>query len=184
MPLRYSYEAMVITQATRNPFENERMRIQRRLNELTAVRELTKEKAERLEILKISLTKLLGAGANSAREAEALTHEISNIARKGTREQCMKLKVWPEAGKDGATRQIADYFVNARIDLMTREAETFRTDYRNQKRRSIHLALEQPLWNERWGETDRRNGFILAIYIFVCPIITVLILRKQNGKVS
>ena len=184
MPLRYSYEAMVITQATRNPFENERMRIQRRLNELTAVRELTKEKAERLEILKISLTKLLGAGANSAREAEALTHEISYIARKGTREQCMNLKVWPEAGKDGATHQIADYFVNARIDLMTREAETFRADYRNQKRRSIHLALEQPLWNERLSETDRRNGFILAIYILVCPIITVLILRKQNSKVS
>lgn len=184
MPLRYAYEAMVVAQATRNPFENERRRLQRRLDDLTATRELTKESAERLEILKFSLTKLLAAGAYRASEAEALTSKISAIARKGTREECLALKVWPKQEGDRKVKQVSDFFVNARIDLMTREAETHRTDYRNEKNRAIYLALQQPLWGEEWIETDRRDGFVLALIILICPIITGIILRRQNRRVT
>lgn len=182
MPLRYAYEAMVIAQATRNPFEKERMRLQRRLEDLSATRELTKETAERLEVLKIALTKLLAAGAYSASEAESLSNTISYVGRKGTRDMCLELKVWPPKEGEKKVHQIADYFVNARIDLMTREADTHRTDYRNEKNRAIFLALKQPLWGKEWMQTDRRNGFVLALIILSCPAIASLILSHQNRK--
>lgn len=99
MPLRYAYESMLVAQATRNPFEKERMRLQHRLNLLTATRELTKESAERLEVMKICLTKLLAAGCLNAREGEQLAANIAMIARRGDREAAMALKVWP-AGEE------------------------------------------------------------------------------------
>jgi ABC transport system ATP-binding/permease protein len=182
MPLRYAYEAMVVSQATRNPFEIERWRIQRRLDNLSSTRELTKETAERLEILKLSLTKLLGSGATSADEGERIATQLTDFAKTGTREQCLAFKVWPD--DDEEARPIADYFVNARIDLMTREAETHRTDYRNAKNRAIYLALKQPLGKTAWMETDRRDGFVLAIFILLCPIITAIIIRRQNSRVK
>ncbi len=185
MPLRYAYESMVVAQATRNPFEKERMRLQQRLNLLTATRELTKESAERLEVMKICLTKLLGSGSVNAREGERLAASISLIARRGDREAAMALKVWPEGVEDPKdVSAVSDYFVNARIDLMTREAEAFRMDYRNQKHRAIYLALEQPLWAGRWIETDRRNGIVLAVFILLCPVLTAIILRRQNQRVK
>jgi len=208
MPLRYAYEAMVVAQATRNPFEKERMRIQRRIDDLAATRELTKESAERLEILKLSLTKLLGAGASHAADAQIIAEEISYLARNGTREQCEALEVWPVGEDPRKIRSIADFFVNSRIDLMTREAETLRTDYRNQKARAIFLALRQPMFGvsneefveveksgpgvveaeperkQEWMETDRRNGFALGLVIFLCPGLTGWILRRQNRRVK
>lgn len=182
MPLRYAYESMVVAQATRNPFEKERLRIQRRLENLSNTRELTKETAERLETLKLSLTKLLGSGATSATEGERIASELTTLARTGTRDQCAAYKVWPDDDKEA--RPIADYFVNARIDLMTREAETHRTDYRNVKNRAIYLALKQPLGKTTWMETDRRNGFVLLMFILMCPIITAIIIRRQNSRVK
>lgn len=185
MPLRYAYESMVVAQATRNPFEKERIRLQQRLNALTSQRELTKESAERLEVMKICLTKLLASGCYSAEEGEQLASVVSNAARRGDRDAAMALKVWPPLREDGVkARSVSDYFVNARIDLMTREADTHRTDYRNHKNRAIFLALEQPLFGDRWIETDRRNGFVLALFILLCPILTVFVLRKQNSRVK
>ncbi len=185
MPLRYAYESMVVAQATRNPFEKERVRLQQRLDLLTAQRELNKRSAERLEVMKICLTKLLAAGSHNATEGKELAALIAETARRGTRDQAMALKVWP-ADREGRkeAQPVSDYFVNARIDLMTREADTYRTDYRNLKHRAIFLAPEQPLLKNSWIETDRRNGMVLALFILLCPAVTTLILQKQNKRVK
>jgi hypothetical protein len=182
MPLRYSYESMVVTQAIRNPFEKERLRMQRRINTLTSVRELTKEGAERLEVLKICLTKLMAAGCYTAEEGERIAQEISAIARRGNRDEAMEYDPWPN-GDEKDVQAVSNYFVNSRIDLMTREAEAFRVDYRNLKQRAIYLALEQPLWGERWMETNRRNATVLGLFILLCPVLTTVILRRQNRRV-
>ena len=182
MPLRYSYESMVVTQAIRNPFEKERLRMQRRINTLTSVRELTKESAERLEVLKICLTKLMAAGCRTAEEGEQIAREISAIARRGDRDEAMAFDPWPD-GDEKKIQSVSNHFVNSRIDLMTREAEAFRVDYRNLKQRAIYLALEQPLWGKQWMETNRRNAAVLGLFIFLCPAFTTLILRRQNRRV-
>jgi hypothetical protein len=184
MPLRYAYESMIISQAVRNPFERERLSLQRRLEQLTQQKELAKGQAERLEIMKTGLTKLLAAGAPRAAEAEELTMAIANVARRGTREQIDDLRVWPQqVAKGKKIESISDYFVNSRIDLMTREAETFRTDYRNKKKRAIFLAIEQPLWGDEWIRTDRRNGILLGLLIFSGPALTTWLLGRQNRRV-
>lgn len=185
MPLRYAYESMIISQAVRNPFEKERLSLQRRLEILTQQKELTKQDAERLEVMKIALTKLLAAGCHTAHEGTALTQKIANIARRGQRQEAVDIAVWPSnSGRQSHVRSISDFFVNSRIDLMTREAETFRTDYRNQKKRAIFLAIEQPLWGDEWIRTDRRNGILLGLLICGGPALTAWILGRQNRRVQ
>lgn len=183
MPLRYAYESMVVAQATRNPFEKERMSLQRRLESLTSIRELTKEQAERLEVMKICLTKLMAAGCRNASEGETFAATIATIARRGDREAADAIDAWPD-GDPKTIHPVSDYFVNARIDLMTREAEAFRVDYRNHKQRAIYLALEQPLSGEKWIQTHRRNGIVLALFILLCPTVATFLLRRQNRRVS
>ena len=94
----------------------------------------------------------------------------------------MAIDVWPD-GDPKSMHPVSDYFVNARIDLMTREAEAFRVDYRNHKQRAIYLALEQPMADGKWIETHRRNGIILALFIFCCPTLASYLLRRQNRRV-
>ena len=51
------------------------------------------------------------------------------------------VKVWPE--DEPNVRPASEFFVNERIDLLVREAETFRNDYRNAKPRNVFLGLKK-----------------------------------------
>lgn len=160
MPLRFSYEAMVVTQAIRNPFELERNRIQRRVETIKAMPSPLKPSVEeRFEIMKGALRTLIASGATSVEDADALTRKISDIARGGTALELESLEIWPDSPD---TRPLSEFFVNQRIDLLVREAETFRTDYRNKelgRRSPIFLAEKKPWGREpEPGETPYPRG--------------------------
>lgn len=147
MPLRYAYEGLVVTQATRNPFELERIRLQRRIDAI-ADREAesgipaTTAELQRFELLKEGVRRLLAVGASDADDAGDLIRRIVRLSKSGSKQDLERIKVWPE---DPKARAASEFFVNDRIDLMVREAETFRQDYRNTEYRNIFLALKKPL---------------------------------------
>ncbi|MCX6875840.1 MAG: ATP-binding cassette domain-containing protein [Verrucomicrobia bacterium] len=201
MPLRYAYEGMLVAQATRNPFELERIRLQR---EIDAMRdrggEMNAAQAERFELLKEGLRRLLAAGAVTAQEAADLVARIARIARFGTKLEVATMKVWPG---DAAVSPASGFFVNERIDLLVREAETFRNDYRNTEYRNIFLALEKPLpfagskqahpaggtgqpvpaGAFEWEiETKKFCGLALVGLVFGCWIVASFILSYQNRR--
>ena len=102
------------------------------------------------------------------------------------------MKVWPD--DDPKARPASEFFVNERIDLIVREAETFRNDYRNKEQRVVFHALKKPLpWasNEAQPaslfvepegdiETQKYCGFMLVTVIFGCGIASTLIISRQN----
>jgi hypothetical protein len=191
MPLRYSYEAMVVTQATRNPFDFQRRRIQHRID---LVREhkgrLKPRAAERLEILKLALTRLLAAGASDPADARLLLARIGFLARAGTKAEIETLEVWPD--NDPEARPCSEFFVNNRIDLMIREAESYRNDYRNTSPRNVFLAEKKFLYMEKTGESGERkekwistpkyNAAILASITLLCLVLASLTIRIQNSS--
>jgi hypothetical protein len=65
------------------------------------------------------------------------------------------IKVWPD---DPKARPASEFFVNDRIDLMVREAESFRQDYRNTEYRNIFLALKKPLPFVNRSKVDAAEG--------------------------
>ncbi|WP_193214090.1 ATP-binding cassette domain-containing protein [Luteolibacter marinus] len=180
MPLRHAFEGMVVTQATRNPYELERIRIQRRVDGFKEISTtLEPAVAERLQLMLISLVKLGAAQATDPEDASRLAERITTLARGGTRLQVESIKV---QSKDPEARPISEFFVNNRIDLLIREAETFRVDYRNKdKPRHIFLGLKKPFGDD-WIDTVDYDGGILVLVILGSGLATSLVLTIQNRR--
>ena len=196
MPLRYAYEGMIVAQATRNPFEAERIRLQRKIDRVRAQQEpLPPDQAERFDLVKEGLRRLLASGASSRDEALSLIERIRRISSSGTRIEVETMKVWPEEDPDA--RPASEFFVNERIDLLVREGETFRNDYRDTERRIVFHALKKPIplfnpdqpapnasYVEREGEieTQRYCGIILLSIILGCGVTSIVIISRQNRQ--
>jgi ABC transport system ATP-binding/permease protein len=196
MPLRYAYEAMVVAQATENPFEAERNRLQRRIDQVRAkTTAMDAAETERFDLIKEGLRRLLAAGASSSEQALKNIARIRQISTSGTRIEVETMQVWPEY--DAKARPASEFFVNSRIDLLVREAETFRNDYRNKERRNIFLALKKPLpfsgaapqetqpggrYVEATGhlETQKYCGLVLIGIVGGCGLAATWLLSRQN----
>jgi ABC-type multidrug transport system ATPase subunit len=196
MPLRYAYEAMIVAQAVRNPFEVERIRLQRRIDRVRHLENpMDAEEADRFELIKEGLRRLLAAGATDSSDAADLVARIRRIATNGSRLEVETMKVWPD---DPKALPASEFFVNERIDLLVREAETFRNDYRNRENRIVFHALKKPLpwatgtlsgtststYAEPEGQVDTLKycGAILGIIIFSCAMASTLIISRQNRQ--
>nr|MCU0749776.1 ABC transporter permease [Akkermansiaceae bacterium] len=195
MPLRYAYEAMIVSQAVRNPFEVERIRLQRRIDRVRELQNpMTPLETERFEMSKEGLRRLLAAGATTKKEAADLVARIRRISSSGTRIEVETMKVWPDDAPDA--RPASEFFVNERIDLLVREAETFRNDYRNKERRIVFHALKKPLpWARELPErnlnyveptdeieTQKYCASVILLFIIGCGIISTLIISRQNRQ--
>ena len=196
MPLRYAYEAMIISQAVQNPFEAERLRLQHRIDKIRTLKvPMNAEQAERFDLVKEGLRRLLASGATTPDDALGMIDRIRRISTSGTRIEVETLKVWPESDKKA--RPASEFFVNERIDLLVREAETFRNDYRNKEPRNVFYALRKPLPfasskpHEPTGkyeessddvETHRYCGFILGAIVLGCGLISTTIISRQNRR--
>jgi hypothetical protein len=148
--------------------------------------------AEEFELAKEGLRRLLAAGASNKTEAASLVSRIRRISTSGTRIEVETMKVWPD--DDPKARPASDFFVNERIDLLVREAETFRNDYRNKENRVVFHALKKPLpfiaeppatstaFTEPRGHVDTQKycGYILVGIIVGCGIASILIISRQN----
>jgi ABC-type multidrug transport system ATPase subunit len=191
MPLRYAYEAMLVTQATRNHFEVQRDRIQRRIDDARETTNLSPEAAARMNLLKDGLTALLAAGAPDAATAERQLSRITEVTRRGTALDLETMIVWPERDD---TRPASDFFVNQRIDLLVGEAETFRSDYRRKNNAHVFLATQraigftapasatpgQPAPAPATLSTLKFTGALLLIFCLVCALVASLIVTRQR----
>jgi ABC transport system ATP-binding/permease protein len=187
MPLRYAYEGMLLAQATKNPFEIERIRLQRKIDRARDRArergdEMGKQEIERFEMVKEGLRRLLASGATSEEDARQLVGRIRRMVDKGTPIEVATMKVWPESGDAKPTYT---FFVNERIDLLVREAETFRNDYRNEKPRHVFLALEKPIPGiARQANTMRFCAWILIGVSCGCAALAAWCIGRQNRSVS
>ena len=182
MPLRYAFEGMLIAQATRNPFELERIRLQRRIERARDMgSELGENELENFEMVKEGLRRLLASGAKNEHEARLLVERIRGMVDKGTPIEVATMKVWP---KGKGVKPTYTFFVNERIDLLVREAETFRNDYRNENPRHIFLALEKPLpFLDEEMETMKFCGWVLLIVSLSCGGVAAWVISRQNRSV-
>src|SRR4029077_16681945 len=79
MPMRWSYEALVVAQAKRNPLTVRQERLQRQINHLVEKEGRTPDETERLEDLKDALAMLSGLEAGSPPEIERRLDRIDKV---------------------------------------------------------------------------------------------------------
>ncbi len=183
MPLRYAFEGILVAQATRNPFELERIRLQRKIDRTRDEgSELDKAGLERFEMVKEGLRSLLASGAQNEFEARMLVKRIRRLVDEGTPIEVSTMKIWPDSD-DG--KPTYTFFVNDRIDLLVREAETFRNDYRNEKPRSVFLALKKPVsFLDKDLESMRFCGLVLLGVSLSCCGLAAWVIGSQNRSVT
>ncbi len=180
MPLRYAYEALVVTQATRNPFDYHRLRVQRRIDvALGTPLPPHGALADRLAVLKSALTCISAAGASTPRQAERMLGRLARLARTGSLMEVETYKVW--TADETGIRPCSEFFVNGRIDLMHRKAESYRSDYRNQGNRNVFLASEKYVAGSTVG-TIELTAATLILIILGCLVVASTAVSLQNRR--
>ncbi|MBT8037428.1 MAG: ATP-binding cassette domain-containing protein [Verrucomicrobiae bacterium] len=192
MPLRYAYEGMMVSQATKNPFEKRRRKIQAAIDPLKERNDrrlsgeedqgLKPHESERLNILTQALTRLMASEATSRIEADALCWKITQAGRSKDLVRLLAIPPYPE-DESIITQPSRDFFVNTRTDLLVAKAEIDRVDYRQTHRRSIFLA-EWKYWLGLTTQTTHACLWVICGCIALCLTSTTLFLQLRNQRVK
>lgn len=189
MPLRYAYEAIVVSQATANPFESSRREVQLaidalkgRVDVLKDGEQLSKPEGERLDVLKESLRRLMAAEAVDWRGAAELKDRITKTAFSGNMDEALAIAPYPD-DETIETMPIQDFFLNKRIGLLNSKSEIDRLDYRKGSQRSVFLA-ELKYWFGTSFSTTRACASVLGGFTLICLLLTTLVLQRRKQKVS
>lgn len=182
MPLRYAYEAIIVSQAVANPFEETRRDVQSSIDRLKKRDDLNDRQKARLDVLKESLRRLMAAEATDWSAANKLKRQITEVAFTGTIDDALAIKPYPD-DETIETKPIQDYFINKRIALLNSKSEIDRLDYRKKNRRSVFLA-EFKYWFGFSSSTTHACALVLSLFTLVCLCFTTIILQRRNRRVS
>lgn len=191
MPLRYSFEGIVLAQATENPFEKERRRIQSRIEVLKKkvipaddsddANFLTDDEAERIKVLTAGLTRLYASEALDQDGAALLAHKITNVALYGSMTELEDLNIY--IGDENESEPVQSFFQNTRTELLVRRAEINRVDMRAEQDRSLFLA-EWKFWFGHKLSSTFWCKSILASVSLLSLIAATAVVTSWNRKVS
>ena len=78
-------------------------------------------------------------------------------------------------------RPASEFFVNSRIDLLVREAEAFRTDYRSNIQRDVFLSLQKPVLGITFESLKLLAGAQILIMLS-CAVLSAAILSAQHRR--
>jgi ABC-type multidrug transport system ATPase subunit len=123
IPMRWSYEALVVAQAKLNPLTSRQDRIQSLIDKLVAVDPRSPAQDDRLEDLKDTLAYLSGLESGSVKDIEDRLRKIDRIIRGAPLDPAA---VRSHRGPFSAER----LFVNQKITDLVSKAETDQADYR------------------------------------------------------
>ncbi|MEG1937983.1 MAG: ATP-binding cassette domain-containing protein [Akkermansia sp.] len=144
-PLRYSYEMLVVDQATNNIWEEERVKIQKRVDLLKKKPGMltTKERSE----LKLLLRALTAISSLSSPDSKTAKLDLRDIRRSvsGNDEKSFNALIEQFEKRPPKMNTMVSYFVNDRIMGIYEFAEAQRQSRETFDRPSIFLAHRQPL---------------------------------------
>lgn len=168
MPIRWSYEAVVVAQAKLNPLTARQERLNRLIKEAAAGRKLGPEEAARLEALKELLAQVSGLEAESPRRVRELLREADKAAAEGRFDR----ERFAVAERRVSAEQL---FVNQKIGDLVAKAEFEEADYR---REGVSVFF---------GRTKLYFGLRSSIFVFNTAVLvftTALFLAALHAALS
>jgi ABC-type multidrug transport system ATPase subunit/ABC-type multidrug transport system permease subunit len=181
MPLRWSYEAMLISQAKLNPLTAAQDQLEARIQELVNLPKdikMTTDQQRDLDAAKQGLAVVSGLYAKTEREAAAKLREIRDATMRGR--VTPKLLQSALEQEDGVSAE--EIYVNRKVlDLVTK-AEMERTDYRRKIQPNVFFGTVK-----RYFGTDFDTLWINAMVIFMTLAVLITVieisLRRQLTRV-
>jgi ABC transport system ATP-binding/permease protein len=163
IPMRWSYEAMVVAQAKLNPFTQRQDVLTEKIEQLAKQKVLTQAEDDRLDDLKETLAILSGlAGANTA-QINAKLHEVDQIISGAPLDR----KKFDSGGDQVTAEQL---FQNQKITDMLTDAQMKQKDYTSEVR-NVFFGPEKYYFGQKLNiflfNSCIINGFTLLFLLFL-----------------
>ncbi len=171
MPMRWSYEALVVSQAKLNPLTLRQEKLQDEIDDLVAREERTPAQNDRLDDLKDTLALLSGLEATNVDELNKRLRKVDRVIQ-GQALAATELK--PRHGLVSAEQ----VFVNQKITDLVSKAETEQADYRRTKSINVFFG---PLKNFGRFECSVLvfNAFVLLAFSGITLGLLHISLKRQ-----
>ncbi|WP_170267032.1 ATP-binding cassette domain-containing protein [Brevifollis gellanilyticus] len=181
MPLRWSYEAMLISQAKLNPLTSTQDQLEARIQELVDQPKeikMTKDQQRELDTAKQALAVVSGLYARDADEAVDLLNDIRADSIHGRLETQLLNKALER--QDGVSAE--EVYVNRKVlDLVTK-AEMEREDYRRKRSPNVFFGTTKRYFGTEFS-TLWINGLVMFFIMVILLTSLELSLRRQLTKV-
>jgi len=152
IPMRWSYEAMVVAQAKLNPFTRRQDILTEKIEHLAKQKDLTETESDQLDDLKETLAILSGLAGENPGQVNQKMHEIDKIIA-GAR---LDRKKFDSSGDQVTAEQL---FQNQKITDMLTDAQMKQKDYTSEAR-NVFFGPEKNYFGQR-----------LSIFVFNSCII-------------
>ncbi len=167
IPMRWSYEAMVVAQAKLNPFTRRQDILTEKIEELAKKKVLTAAESDRLDDLKETLAILSGlVGGNSGQVFQKL-HEVDRVVG-GARLDRAQF----DAGGDQVTAE--QLFQNQKITDMLTDAQMKQKDYTSEAR-NVFFGPEKNYFGQRFNVFVFNSGIIngFTLLFLLCLLLSL-----------
>ena len=144
IPMRWSYEALIVLQAKGNPLTSTQEEIQARIAEILTYPNPSPQQLDNLELQKELLAYLHGLGGRSSGEIRRRLKQVQKLSEKGTLEEFDKL---PSTSTPRHTAE--EVFVNQKVADLVSKAEIELTDYRKINNLNVFFGPEKKVFNKR-----------------------------------
>jgi hypothetical protein len=174
IPMRWSYEAMVVAQAKLNPFTRTQDILTEKIERLAKKKPFTKSDEDRLDDLKETLAILSGLAGKNAGEVVKKLHEIDRIINGAALDRTKF-----DTGSDQVTAE--QLFQNRKITDMLTDAQMKQKDY-TAPMRNIFFGPEKRYFGHRFDifvfNSLVINGFTL---LFLVLLLASLMRQLRTG---
>jgi len=174
IPMRWSYEAMVVAQAKLNPFTRRQDILTNEIEHLAKQRTLTKSDEDRLEDLKETLAILSGLAGKNAADVQHKLHEIDRILNGASLDRTRF-----DTGSDQVTAE--QLFQNQKITDMLTDAQMKQKDYTAQMR-NVFFGPEKCYFGHKF-DIFLFNSFVINGFtgLFLLWLLASLMRQLRKG---
>ena len=163
VPMRWSYEALVVAQAKLNPLTVRQERIQSEIDDLVAIKDRAPKQADRLEDLKDTLALLSGLESRSPKDVDWRLGRVDKVIA-GRPLDANSIR----SGNTGVTAE--RLYVNQKINDLVSKAETEQADYR----RAVSPSDRPPYLNVFFGPHKKLfRGVYVSVLMFNTFVLLV-----------
>lgn len=176
IPMRWSYEALIVAQAKKNPLVSRIARIQREITRLARLPDLTEQQLARLEDLKDLLAITSGLRGKSPRAVAGRLREVDKVLR-GAPLDASKFR--HGAGGVSAER----LYVNQKVEELVARAEMEQSDYRETRHFNVFFGPYKEYLGLRFGVIGFNSG-VLIVTTLALFLLLHGILRRQVRSIA
>jgi ABC transport system ATP-binding/permease protein len=167
IPMRWSYEAMVVAQAKLNPFTRRQDILTEKIEQLAKTKELSAAESDRLDDLKETLAILSGLSGGNSGQVNQKLREIDKIAAGGPLDR----KKF-ESSSDQLTAE--QLFQNQKITDMLTDAQMKQKDYTSEAR-NVFFGPEKNYFGQKINIFVFNSGIIngFTLLFLLCLLLSL-----------